>query len=122
MGRSSDSDQPPEPVVCPRFHEAVEMIGRRWSGAIIAALIEGPMYFRELLATVPGVSDRLLSARLRELEAEGVVEREVHEGPPARVSYGLSELGRGLEPAIRQLEGWAREWGEARGEADGAAP
>lgn len=98
------------------------MIGRRWSGAIIAALIEGPMYFRELLATVPGISDRLLSARLRELEAEGVVEREVHEGPPARVSYRLSALGRSLEPALRELEGWARRWGAVRERSDEPTP
>lgn len=90
------------------------MIGRRWTGAIIAALIERPLYFRELVATVPGISDRLLSARLRELEAEGLVSREVQEGPPARVSYRLSELGRGLEPAIGELEQWARGWGSAR--------
>ena len=58
---------------------------------------------------VPGISDRLLSQRLRELEAEGLVERSVHEGPPARVSYCLSETGEGLEPALRELYDWAHE-------------
>jgi DNA-binding HxlR family transcriptional regulator len=99
------------PTVCPHFHAAVELIGRRWTGAILITLLEGPVYFRELGAAVPGLSDRLLSQRLRELEAEGLVQRSVHEGPPARVSYGLTETGRGLEPAIRELRLWARTWG-----------
>jgi len=96
-------------VVCPRFHAAVELIGRRWAGAILFKLIDGPHYFRELLAAVPGISDRLLSQRLRELEAEGLVERSVHDGPPARVSYCLSEAGEELVPALRQLHAWAQD-------------
>ena len=99
----------PGKVVCPHFHEAVELVGRRWTGAILFSLIGGPRYFRELIAAVPGISDRLLSHRLRELEAEGLVERSVHEGPPARVSYCLSETGRGLEPALLELYDWAHE-------------
>jgi DNA-binding HxlR family transcriptional regulator len=78
-----------------RYHAAVELIGRRWTGAILFALVTGPRYFRELKAAVPGISDRLLSQRLRELEAEGIVDREVHPGSPARVSYCLSKEGRG---------------------------
>ena len=95
-------------VVCPHFHEAVELVGRRWTGAILFSLIDGPLYFRELLAAVPGVSDRLLSQRLRELEAEGLVERSVHEGTPARVSYRLSESGEALKPALGELHAWAK--------------
>jgi DNA-binding HxlR family transcriptional regulator len=96
-------------VVCPDFHAAVELIGRRWAGAILFSLIDGPRYFGELAATIPGISDRLLSQRLRELEAEGVVQRSVHPGPPARVSYCLTEVGEGLEPALRELYDWAHE-------------
>ena len=59
---------------------------------------------------MPGLSDRLLSQRLRELEREGVVERAVHEGSPARVSYCLSESGEALVPALRALYDWAQEW------------
>lgn len=97
-------------IVCPRFHEAVELVGRRWTGAILFSLIDGPHYFRELLSAVPGVSDRLLSERLRELEAEGLVERSVHEGSPARVSYCLSDSGQALEPALAELYQWAQGW------------
>lgn len=96
--------------VCPEFHAAIELVGRRWTGAILWTLADGPHYFAELAAAVPGLSDRLLSARLRELEAEGLVERSVHDGPPPRVSYALTEKGRALAPALRELRSWARRW------------
>lgn len=96
--------------VCPDYHAAVEMIGRRWTGAILWALSEGPHYFAELSQSIPGLSDRLLSRRLRELEQEGLVERSVHAGSPARVSYSLTDKGRELGPAIRELRAWAKRW------------
>lgn len=96
-------------TVCPRFHAAVELIGRRWAGAILFRLIDGPLYYRELLGSIPGISDRLLSQRLRELEAEGLVLRSVHDGPPARVSYRLSATGEALVPALRKIHAWAQE-------------
>jgi DNA-binding HxlR family transcriptional regulator len=97
---------------CPRFHHAVELIGRRWSGAIINAMLSGPQCFNELLATIPGLSDRLLTERLREFESEGLVHRTVIPGPPVRVSYELSKAGRDLEPAIKALSKWAEKWVE----------
>jgi DNA-binding HxlR family transcriptional regulator len=96
--------------VCPHFHAAVELIGKRWAGATLCALIDGPHRFGELAQAVPGVSDRLLSARLKELEREGLVRREVENGSPVRVSYSLTEKGAELEPAIAQLRSWARRW------------
>jgi DNA-binding HxlR family transcriptional regulator len=96
--------------VCPDFHAAVELIGRRWAGAIVWALAERPHFFAELAQAVPGMSDRLLSRRLRELEAEGLVERSVHPGAPARVSYALTAKGEALEPALRELRTWAKRW------------
>ena len=96
--------------VCPEFHAAVELVGKRWTGAILWALIERPHYFAELKAGVPGVSDKLLSQRLRELEEEGLVDRSVHPGSPARVSYALTEKGRDIEPAVAELRDWARRW------------
>jgi DNA-binding HxlR family transcriptional regulator len=108
-GKSALGDGRPARV-CPHFHAAVELVGKRWAGAILWCLCERPHYFAELAEAIPGVSDRLLSQRLRELEAEGVVERSVHSGAPARVSYALSEKGRELEPAIRELHNWAGRW------------
>ena len=97
-------------VVCHRYHEAVELVGRRWSGAILYSLIDGPCYFSGVAAAVPGLSDRLLSQRLRELEAEGLIERAVHEGTPPRVSYCLSDSGEALVPALRAIHDWAQDW------------
>jgi DNA-binding HxlR family transcriptional regulator len=99
------------PGCCPLYHEAVELIGRRWTGVIVAILIEnGPMRFSEVSHSVPEMSDRLLSERLKELEARGVVERHVDPGPPVRVAYGLTDMGESLEPALRELKSWARAW------------
>lgn len=99
--------------VCPHFHAAIELIGKRWTGAIVSALTERPMRFGELGRAVPGLSDRLLSHRLRELEEEGLVEREVEAGTPVRVTYSLTEVGVQLGPSIRELRAWAKLWKEA---------
>ena len=96
--------------VCPYFHEAVELVGKRWNGAIVHALLPGPMRFSELAHSVPQISDRLLSMRLRELEGAGIVTRRVHDGAPVRVEYELTAKGRALEPTVRALRTWAREW------------
>lgn len=95
---------------CPRYHQAMELIGRRWTGAILRVLINSPHRFSELLATIPGLSDRLLSERLRELEAEGLVIRHVLPGPPVRVEYSLTERGHDLEEVIRAISAWAEKW------------
>lgn len=97
---------------CPLYHEAVELIGRRWTGAIVAVLLgaERPLRFSEIAAAVPQLSDRLLSERVKELEARGVVERTVLPGPPVRVEYSLTAMGCGLAPALSELAAWARRW------------
>jgi DNA-binding HxlR family transcriptional regulator len=96
---------------CPRLHEAVELIGKRWSGAIIVVLLEGgPMRFSEIAQAIPQLSDRLLSERMKELEARGIVERRVHNESPVRVEYELTEMGRQLAPALEQLKSWSHRW------------
>jgi DNA-binding HxlR family transcriptional regulator len=100
--------------VCPYFHEAVELIGKRWTGAIVVALIPGTRRFSEIAQAVPQISDRLLSMRLRELEAEGLVQRQVYEGTPVRVEYALTDMGRDLERSLSELRLWARQWLKAR--------
>lgn len=99
-----------EDEVCPRFQAAVELIGKRWTGAILWALSDGPVFFAQITQAVPGLSDRLLSRRLRELESAGLVAREVHPGTPPRVSYELTPMGGELGPTIRGLGEWARRW------------
>src|SRR5215212_9507664 len=97
---------PPEgdcaPSCCPRLHEAVELVGRRWTGAILAVLLQGgAMRFSEIAQAVPDLSDRLLSERMKELEARGIVERRVSDGTPVRVEYELTRMGRELAPALQ---------------------
>ena len=102
------------PGCCPYYHEAVELIGRRWTGAILAVLLDQqqqePLRFGEIADAVPALSDRLLSERMKELEARGVVSRTVRPGRPVRVEYALTEMGRELEAAVRELERWGRRW------------
>jgi DNA-binding HxlR family transcriptional regulator len=98
--------------VCPYFHAAIELIGKRWTGAILSSLTDGPLRFGELAKAIPGLSDRLLSQRLRELENEGLVERTVEPGTPVKVTYALTAKGADLRPAICELREWANRWHE----------
>jgi DNA-binding HxlR family transcriptional regulator len=101
----------PSPGCCPHYHEAIELIGRRWTGAIVRVLTHrSPLRFSEIAAAVPQLSDRLLSERMKELEARGIVVRSQWPGRPARVEYALTPMGRALEPALLELESWAQTW------------
>ena len=106
---------------CPHYHRAVELIGGRWTGAVLRALLSGVKRFTDLTETIPGLSDRMLSQRLKELEAEGIVVRTVIPETPVRVEYSLTEKGRALGSVIEAVSGWAGEWlaGEAAVEAEG---
>ena len=95
---------------CPYFQDAVELIGRRWCGAITRSLLGGPLRFSELERTLPGISARALTQRLRELEEADVVARVVEPASPVRVSYELTAKGRALDEAVTAIEGWAHTW------------
>jgi DNA-binding HxlR family transcriptional regulator len=95
---------------CPDYHSAVELIGRRWTGAILRALLSNVNRFNDLAAAVPGLSDRMLAERLRELETEGVVSRIVIPATPVRVEYTLTEKGRALESVVRAVAEWVAQW------------
>ena len=105
-------EAPDRPSCCPHFHRAVELVGKRWTGAILYVLLEGgrPMRFSEIGHAVPDLSDRLLSERMKELEAAGIVERHVTNTSPIKVEYELTESGRGLDPALSELKRWADRW------------
>lgn len=109
-GGEQDVAGGPRPTCCPFYHEAVELIGRRWTGMILSVLMTGPQRFSEVGQAIPELSDRLLSERMKELEARGIVERTVHAGPPLRVEYSLSQMGSELGPALAELQLWARRW------------
>lgn len=96
--------------ICPRYHHAVELIGRRWTGALLSGLLNGSARFIELRAIVPEISDRMLTERLRELEIEGVITRTVFPDTPVRIEYELTAKGRALEGAIVAIGDWATRW------------
>jgi DNA-binding HxlR family transcriptional regulator len=101
------------PALCSRFHRASELIGRRWTGAIIYVLLKSKCRFAELREAVPDITDRMLSDRLQELEQEGIVARTVIPDAPVRVEYELTKKGRALATAIGAIATWAEKWTEA---------
>lgn len=104
---------------CPNFHRAVELIGRRWTGVIVRSLLGGAVRFSDVSGSIPGLSDRLLSERLKELEAEGIVRRSVYPETPVRIEYTLTEKGLALSQTIADIAHWAERWGTlATGTAD----
>jgi DNA-binding HxlR family transcriptional regulator len=96
--------------VCVRFHAAIELIGSRWSGAILRALFTDQKRYAQIKAAVPGLSDTMLAQRLRTLEAEGLIERHVIAASPVQVEYRLTEKGRDLEPALEAVIAWSHKW------------
>jgi DNA-binding HxlR family transcriptional regulator len=103
---------------CPYFHRAIELIGARWTGAVIRALLADVNHFSELSAVIPGLSDRMLSERLKELEAEGIVVRVVTPSTPVRIEYQLTEKGRALGAVLESVSAWAGEWIELSPDAE----
>jgi DNA-binding HxlR family transcriptional regulator len=104
--------------VCDRFHAAIERIGRRWTGAIISSLLKGATRFCEIREAIPGISDRLLTERLKELEENGIVARDVSSARPPQVSYCLTEKGKALEPALDAVADRAERWGSGETPAE----
>ncbi len=98
------------PQVCHRYEHAVQVICKRWTGLLLNALMDGPRRFCELTALVEGLSDRVLSDRLRELEMEGIVNRVVYPQIPVRVEYQLTEKGYALKPVTEAIHTWADRW------------
>src|SRR5436309_14811449 len=98
------------PALCARFHQASELIGRRWTGAIIFVLLRSRCRFATLRDAIPDITDRMLSERLQELEQEGIVERTVVPEAPIRVEYSLTRKGRALTTAIDAIADWADKW------------
>jgi DNA-binding HxlR family transcriptional regulator len=109
------------PELCARFHRASELIGRRWTGAIIFVLLKSRCRFATLRDAIPDITDRMLSDRLQELEAEGIVDRTVIPETPVRVEYALTKKGRALAPAVDAIADWAHRWTEEEVAAGKAA-
>ena len=110
MARETTS-HPPE--LCGKFHRASELIGRRWTGAIIFVLLKSRCRYATLRDAIPDITDRMLSDRLQELEAEGIVDRTVIPETPVRVEYSLTKKGRALAKAFDAIADWAETWTDA---------
>ena len=106
---------------CPLYHRAIEIIGRRWTGAIVRSLLSGDTRFCRIRSTIPGLSDRLLSERLKELEAEGIVDRRVLAETPVRIEYHLTPKGEALAAIVQSASAWAEEWLAPQPRAQSAA-
>jgi DNA-binding HxlR family transcriptional regulator len=102
----------PDLALCGRFHRAIELIGRRWTGAIVFLLLRSRCRFATLRDAIPDITDRMLSERLQELEEEGIVRRTVVPATPIRVEYTLTKKGRALAAAIDAMAVWAERWVE----------
>jgi DNA-binding HxlR family transcriptional regulator len=105
--------------LCTRYHHAIELIGKRWSGAILQVMRGGVVRFSDIAAAIPGLSDRMLSERLKELEAEQLVERRVFPETPVRVEYRLTPRGESLGTVLDAVASWAHTW---LGDEEEAAP
>lgn len=109
IDRSSATEEPLT-AFCPVYARATGLLSRRWMGVILRVLLRGPQRFNEILAAIPGLSDPLLTQRLRELEAEGLVKRHVLPTSPVRVEYELTDAGHDLEQVVRAISAWAARW------------
>lgn len=98
--------------LCPKFESAFELLGKRWTGLIIRVLLTGVHRFTEISEMIPQLSDRMLVERLKELEAAGIVKRNVYPETPVRVEYDLTEKGHDLELVMDQVQAWADKWVE----------
>ncbi|MGH8931605.1 MAG: winged helix-turn-helix transcriptional regulator [Egibacteraceae bacterium] len=102
-----------DPDHCPAYNHAVEIIGRRWAGAIVRAMLSGATRFTEIRAAIPGIADRVLSRRLKELEADGILIRQVHPETPVRIEYRLTDKGHALGGVVDAISAWANDWAKA---------
>ncbi|RYZ35114.1 MAG: transcriptional regulator [Myxococcaceae bacterium] len=100
--------------LCTRFLKASELLGQRWTGIILRILLDGPRRFGELTESIGGISERVLSERLKALEAEGIIERHVDPGPPIRSEYRLTEKGQAFWKVIHELGQWAEQWADVK--------
>ena len=108
--RQMRGSRAPDLALCGRYHRAIELIGRRWTGAIVFLLLRSRCHFATLRDAIPDITDRMLSERLKELEEEKIVERTVVPATPVRVEYSLTKKGRDLAAAIDAMSAWAERW------------
>jgi DNA-binding HxlR family transcriptional regulator len=103
MGEETD-------CLCPRYCRAIDILGKRWTCLILRVLLLGPRRFTEIEHAIPGIGGRMLSERLKDLEAHGIVVRQVYPETPVRIEYCLTEKGYALHRVILEIQAWADRW------------
>lgn len=96
--------------MCPKYENASEILGKRWTGLIIRVLLGGPKRFKEIKEQIPEMSDKMLTDRIKELESGSILVRNVYPETPVRIEYDLTDKGRALEPIIQQIQNWGEKW------------
>lgn len=96
--------------MCPRFENAFELLGKRWTGLIIRTLLSGRNRFSDIQESIPNMSARMLTERFKELEKEGIILRKVYPETPVRIEYELTEKGRDLQSVMDEIQKWAEKW------------
>lgn len=96
--------------MCPKYESAIDLLGKRWTGLIIRVLMDGPKRFKDMKEQIPEMSDKMLTDRMKELEAHGVVVRRVYPETPVRIEYDLTEKGKSLEDVIVSIQQWSEQW------------
>ncbi|GIP40888.1 transcriptional regulator [Paenibacillus sp. J31TS4] len=101
--------------LCPKFEAAFELLGKRWTGLIIRVLLNGPKRFKDISDQIPGMSDRMLSERFKELESAGIIDRRVYAETPVRIEYELTDKGKALRRVMDEVQTWAEAWEGKKG-------
>lgn len=96
--------------LCPKFEDAFELLGKRWTGLIIRTLLNGQKRFSEISTSIPNLSARMLTERFKELETHGIVSRTVYPETPVRIEYELTEKGKDLGKVMDEVQQWADKW------------
>lgn len=96
-------------IICPRFEKAISLLNQRWTALVIYQLLSGPQRFSAIQSSI-GISGKVLSERLKDLEHEGIITREVIPETPVIIQYSLTEKGHSLEPVLRKIESWSQDW------------
>lgn len=97
-------------ILCPKFEAAFELLGKRWTGLIIHALLNGAKRFSDVQEIIPSLSARMLTERFKELEEAGVLTRKVYAEMPVRIEYELTDKGKDLAQVMNEVQSWASKW------------
>lgn len=96
--------------MCPKYEAASDLLGKKWTGRLIRVLLGGPKRFKEIKEQIPEMSDKMLTDRMKELEAEGIIKRTVYPEMPVRIEYELTTKGQELKPVIETIQSWGEAW------------